>query len=88
MEEIDSRLVKSRVKEVICYHPESLSVLKRFSKSGIDFVPITRFFVDMLRKKPVKKLKLPDVTYHDPCHLGRYAQDYRSPRECDSRSWT
>jgi Fe-S oxidoreductase len=79
--EIDSRLKKRGVKQVICYNPESLSVLRRFSRSGVEFIPVTRFYAEMLKKKPVRKLKLPAVTYHDPCHLGRYAQDYRTPRE-------
>ena len=35
----------------------------------------------MLKKKTAKKLKMPAVTYQDPCHLGRYAKDYAAPRE-------
>jgi Fe-S oxidoreductase len=35
----------------------------------------------MLKKKPYKKLKLPAVTYQDPCHLGRYAKEYAAPRQ-------
>ena len=35
----------------------------------------------MLKKKPHKKLKLPYVTYQDPCHLGRYAKEYVAPRQ-------
>jgi len=81
MKEIDSRLNAHGVKQVICYHPEALSVLRRFSRSGADFIPVTRLYAEMLRKKPAKKLKLPAVTYQDPCHLGRYAQDYQSPRK-------
>jgi Fe-S oxidoreductase len=81
VEEIDSRLKTHKVKQVICYNPESLSVLKRFSRSGVEFIPVTRFYAEMLKKKPVRKLRFPIVTYQDPCHLGRYAQDYRSPRE-------
>jgi Fe-S oxidoreductase len=81
MAEIDSQLKAHGVEQVICYHPESLSVLKRFSRSGAEFVHVSRLYAEMLRKKPAKKLKLPVVTYQDPCHLGRYAQDYRSSRE-------
>ena len=81
MKEIDSRLNAHGIKQVICYHPESLSVLKRFSRSGAEFVHVSRLYAEILRKKPAKKLKLSAVTYQDPCHLGRYAQDYQSPRE-------
>ena len=81
MKEIDSRLNAHGVKQVICYHPEVLSVLRRFSRSGVDFIPVTQLYAEMLKKKPARKLKLPAVTYQDPCHLGRYVQDYQSPRE-------
>ena len=81
MGEIDSQLKAHGAEQVICYHPESLSVLKRFSRSGAEFIHVSRLYAEMLRKKPAKKLKLPVVTYQDPCHLGRYAQDYRSSRE-------
>ena len=81
MEEIDARLETHGVKRVICYNPESLSVVIRFSKSRAEFISITRLYAEMLKKKPHKKLKLPVVTYQDPCHLGRYAKEYRAPRE-------
>lgn len=81
IEEIDSRLKTHKVKQVICYNPESLSVLKRFSRSGAEFIPVTRLYAEMIKKKPVRKFKFPAVTYQDPCHLGRYAQEYRTPRE-------
>lgn len=79
--EIDEKLAAHNVKEVIVYNPESLSVLRRFSQSGAVFISILRLYVDMLKKKKAKKLKLPPVTYQDPCHLGRYAQEYAAPRE-------
>jgi Fe-S oxidoreductase len=79
--EIDKRLSKRRIKKVIVYNPESLSVLKRFSRSGAEFLSITRVYADMLRRKKAKQVKLPAVTYQDPCHLGRYAKEYAAPRE-------
>ena len=81
MEEIDARLETHGVKRVICYNPESLSVLIRFSNSRAEFISITRLYAEMLKKKPCKKLKLPTVTYQDPCHLGRYAKEYVAPRQ-------
>jgi len=79
--EIDSRLRQYGIKKVIVYNPETLSVLKRFSRSGATFVSITRFYADFMKNKRPKKLKLPAVTYQDPCHLGRYAKEYAAPRE-------
>jgi Fe-S oxidoreductase len=35
----------------------------------------------MLRSKKARKVKLPAVTYQDPCHLGRYAKEYAAPRQ-------
>jgi len=79
--EIDTKLSQQGIKTVIVYNPESLSVLKRFSRSSVEFISITRFYADMLKKKKVGKIKLPAVTYQDPCHLGRYAKEYAAPRE-------
>ncbi len=84
---IDTRLAAAGVKTVIVYNPESLSVLKRFSRSGVEFVSITRFCADILKSKKIKtkKLKLGAVTYHDPCHLGRFSKEYAAPREIMKR---
>lgn len=79
--EIDSRLRQMGIKKVIVYNPETLSVLKRFSRTGAEFISITRFCADLMKKKRPKKLKLPAVTYQDPCHLGRYSKEYAAPRE-------
>jgi len=79
--EIDKKLSVYEITTVIVYNPESLSVLKRFSQSSATFISIARFLADVLKKTKVKKVKLPSVTYQDPCHLGRYAQEYVSPRK-------
>ena len=81
MEEIDTQLETYGIKRVICYSPESLSVFIRFSNSRAEFISITQFYNQLLKKKPHKKLKLPAVTYQDPCHLGRYAKEYVAPRQ-------
>ena len=81
MEEIDTRLETYGIKRVICYNPESLSVFLRFSNSRAECISITRLYAEMLKKKPHKKLRLPPVTYQDPCHLGRYAKEYVAPRQ-------
>ena len=82
---IDAQLKKFGIKRVICYSPESLSVLRRFSESGAIFEPIARVYAEMLKKQAPKKLKMPLVTYQDPCHLGRYAGEYVVPREVINR---
>lgn len=81
IEEIDTRLDACGIKQVICYNPESLSVLLRHSNSRVEFTPITRLYSQMIAKKAHKKLKMPAVTYQDPCHLGRYAKEYVTPRQ-------
>jgi hypothetical protein len=81
MEEIDTQLETYGIERVICYSPESLSVFVRFSNSRAEFVSITQFYNQLLKKKAHKKLKLPAVTYQDPCHLGRYAKEYVAPRQ-------
>jgi len=78
--QIDKKLSAYEIKTVIVFNPESLSVLKRFSQSGATFISITRFCADLLKKTRVKRVKLPTVTYQDPCHLGRYAKEYWAPR--------
>jgi len=79
--QIDAMLSTFGVKTVVVYHPESLSVLKRFSKSSAAFISIAGFCADLIKKSRIKKVKLPAVTYHDPCHLGRYAKEYWAPRK-------
>jgi heterodisulfide reductase subunit D len=84
---IDAQLEAAGVKTVIVYNPESLSVLKRFSRSGVEFISITRFCADMLKSKKIKakKVKLGKVTFQDPCHLGRFSKEYAAPREIMQR---
>jgi Fe-S oxidoreductase len=79
--EIDKKLSLYGIKKVIVYNPESLSVLKRFSQSSATFISIARFFAAVLKKTGGKRVKLPPVTYQDPCHLGRYAKEYTAPRK-------
>ena len=85
--EIDARLQAAGVKTVIVYNPESLSVLKRFSRSNVEFISITRFCADMLKSKKnkINKVKLGKVTFHDPCSLGRLSKEYAAPREIMKR---
>ena len=85
MAQIDAMLEENGITKVLVYNPESLSVLKRFSTSGAEFISVTRFYADLLKRKKGKKLKMAAVTYQDPCHLGRYAKEYAAPREVMTR---
>jgi len=78
---IDKQLSAHGIATVIVYNPESLSVLKRFSQSSATFISIARFLAGILKKNKVRRMKLPSVTYQDPCHLGRYAKEYSAPRK-------
>lgn len=79
--EIDAKLRAYNIKKVIVYNPQCLSVLKRFSRSNVEFLSIIGFYAAMLKNNKARKIKLPTVTYQDPCHLGRYAKEYAAPRE-------
>jgi len=59
---------------------------KKLSEHGIKRVIVynpesLRLYAEMLKRKKAKKIKLPAVTYQDPCHLGRYAKEYAAPRQ-------
>lgn len=74
------------IKKIITSCPECYSTFKfRYPEVvnfDIEIVHITELFYHLLKEKRIKfKESRGKVTYHDPCHLGRYSFLYEEPRE-------
>ncbi|MHA1265669.1 MAG: (Fe-S)-binding protein [Candidatus Helarchaeota archaeon] len=41
---------------------------------------LTKTFQSLLKNLPIKNQIKKTATYHDPCHLGRHANEYKNPR--------
>jgi len=85
---------KSGVKEVVfscsgCFSTFSLEYSKYANyKLGFDLYHITQYTLKVVKEKNLRirytKRSKEDpllITYHDPCHLGRYCDVYEEPRE-------
>ena len=84
--ELIIKIKETKAKKVVFSCAACYNTFKNDYKSiGID-VPfkvehISTTFSRLLKKLNLKNKFEKEVTYHDPCHLGRYANEYKNPRK-------
>jgi Fe-S oxidoreductase len=74
---------KAGVKKIITLSPHSYNVFRNEYTDRLEVLHYTQVLRDLIkggRLKPASKQDM-KVTYHDPCFLGRYAEEYEAPRE-------
>ena len=82
------KLFKERgVKKIItscpaCYHMFNQNYPKLVDKWDIEVEHATQTIAKAIEEEKIKPKNLKtDITYHDPCHLGRYSGIYKEPRD-------
>jgi len=87
------KLFKERgVKKIItncpaCFHMFKTNYPKLIPNWDIKVEHITQTISDAIKKGKINPKKLnTNITYHDPCHLGRYEGIYDEPREIIKKS--
>ena len=71
------------VKKVVTLSPHSYNAMKNNYSSEFEVFHYTQLLRDLIKsgKLDVSKGLNAKVTYHDPCFLGRYNNEYGAPRE-------
>jgi heterodisulfide reductase subunit D len=64
-----------------CYHAFKEVYPKILREWNIEVEHVTATILNALKKKDYKIKEKENVSYHDPCHLGRYSGIYNEPRK-------